>query len=323
MVTAKRELKPLAAWVGVMVLGGQALPLQASPSYFPGTRHCYEVIQPATDVDWAYAKALAESLSYVGVGGHMATITSPEENAFVAALLDPQGHYWLGGRQAPSGTEPDGGWEWVSGETWGFSNFSAGAPENFTRQTAVMNLGTPGPDLTGFITGGDGMGNDGHFDIRFGQEPLIGPVVFPHTSQFSLRQIAEMISAASQTSAGYDGAALAYNQDTLNHHLELAARDHGSATVVFHAGGQEQVGLEAADFSCELAEEDVLEMTGSSGCWNDQFQTYPGRGYVVEYPVPEPGGLAMLAGMGIAIPGPWRRKARGAQVSRCGRRREE
>ena len=73
--------------------------------------------------DWYEAAEYAETLTYEGVNGHLATITSKEEAEMVYSLLD--GHsYWLGGFQnisSPDYSEPSGGWEWVTGEKFNHS----------------------------------------------------------------------------------------------------------------------------------------------------------------------------------------------------------
>ena len=66
-------------------------------------------------------------------GGHLATITSPEEWDEVEWQLggDPRlkNPLWIGLRQ--SGTlEPDGNWNWVTGEAYGYQKWKLGEPDN-------------------------------------------------------------------------------------------------------------------------------------------------------------------------------------------------
>ena len=69
---------------------------------------------------WTAAKADAESR-----GGYLATITSEEENARVFAAVQSN-NPWLGGTdQAGEGT-----WAWVTGESWSYSNWYTGQPDN-------------------------------------------------------------------------------------------------------------------------------------------------------------------------------------------------
>jgi hypothetical protein len=90
-----------------------------------GNGHWY---RPTTEVFshfWA-AHNHAQSL-----GGHLATLTSPTENAWVAGLA--AGDFILGGyqdRTSASYSEPGGGWRWVTGEPWEFSSWEGGEPNN-------------------------------------------------------------------------------------------------------------------------------------------------------------------------------------------------
>ena len=41
--------------------------------------------------------------------------------------------HWIGGYQdhlAPDYSEPAGGWRWVTGEPWGYTNWNGGEPNN-------------------------------------------------------------------------------------------------------------------------------------------------------------------------------------------------
>ncbi len=95
-----------------------------------GNDHWYEAILGDVFISWENAKTAAES-----AGGYLATITSAQEDAFVwnnlMASLNFQ-VYWLGGYQPePRNAEPDGGWAWVTGEPWGYTNWwAAGEPNN-------------------------------------------------------------------------------------------------------------------------------------------------------------------------------------------------
>lgn len=97
--------------------------------------HCYEAI--LAPVSWDEAKAACEKL-----GGHLVTITSAEENAFVFSLvrgsnafwfLDGSGNGlgpWLGGYQEDGAQEPAGGWRWVTTEPFTYTNWEEGQPDN-------------------------------------------------------------------------------------------------------------------------------------------------------------------------------------------------
>lgn len=70
------------------------------------------------------------------MNGYLAAINSAEENAFFTdtiaplAALGPRFEIWVGGHQPAGSPEPGGGWSWLSGEPWTYSNWSAGQPNN-------------------------------------------------------------------------------------------------------------------------------------------------------------------------------------------------
>lgn len=80
--------------------------------------------------DWYEAVEYAESLTYEGVNGHLATITSQEEADLVFSLLDGRA-YWIGGFHNMDNlnySEPGGGWEWVTGENFTNEFWGEGEP---------------------------------------------------------------------------------------------------------------------------------------------------------------------------------------------------
>jgi hypothetical protein len=103
-----------------------------------GNGHAYEVIGLAGGISWDDARAAARA-----AGGDLASLTSAAENNFVFGLSDSAAYWynfdafnsigpWLGGFQPGGSPEPAGGWQWVSGEAFAFSNWSPGQPDNFS-----------------------------------------------------------------------------------------------------------------------------------------------------------------------------------------------
>lgn len=107
-----------------------------------GNGHVYQVVTHSTPLTWDEAKLEAESM-----GGHLATITSAEENAFAWSLVDDDPRYvaanelgwwgvWIGGSQPPGSPEPAGNWQWVTGEPFAFDDWGAGQPDNHLHSPA-------------------------------------------------------------------------------------------------------------------------------------------------------------------------------------------
>lgn len=98
-----------------------------------GNGHFYDVVRSQSRLTWEDARAHASAL-----GGHLATLTSAAEDQFVFALVASRpeawqgntfGGPWLGAFQpSPTGTAPDQGWVWVTGEAWSYTNWSPGEP---------------------------------------------------------------------------------------------------------------------------------------------------------------------------------------------------
>ena len=80
--------------------------------YFNG--HSYKLID--LDVSWMDARAYC-----IEQGGHLVTITSPEEQDFLANNFYDQ-KLWIGA------FESEEGWCWVTGEAWYYENWRSGEP---------------------------------------------------------------------------------------------------------------------------------------------------------------------------------------------------
>jgi hypothetical protein len=107
-----------------MFLAGAAMAVatQAAPVVY-GT-HTYDLIR-ANGITWADAQAAASAL---GTGWHLATITSSAEQSFITGSVvgsSNPGEFWLGGVQ-----DGFGQWTWVTGETWGYTNWNPGEPND-------------------------------------------------------------------------------------------------------------------------------------------------------------------------------------------------
>jgi len=90
------------------------------PTVNPANGHSYFIIDGASGWDDAEASAIA-------LGGHLATISTAEESAFVGSLLDSLAldWAWIGLNRASSPS-----FEWVDGEPVSFTNWFPGEPNN-------------------------------------------------------------------------------------------------------------------------------------------------------------------------------------------------
>lgn len=113
-----------------------------------GNGHAYESVpEPLT---WEAARAAANGMSYLGFSGHLATVTSQAENDFITANFpNPQ---FLGGFQLDGSVEPNGGWTWLTGEPWAYTNWAAGEPNNLSGTEKYLEFFAGGPkwnDISG------------------------------------------------------------------------------------------------------------------------------------------------------------------------------
>jgi len=125
--TAIMTVIGLIAALLLIQTGASALPIFNSDN-----GHYYDIVVSQDTISWINANAAAEASVYEGKAGHLATITSQAENDWIFKNLQPS-NAWLGGfqnLQAPNYSEPNGAWEWVTGESWGYTNWSAGQPNN-------------------------------------------------------------------------------------------------------------------------------------------------------------------------------------------------
>ena len=118
----------------------QVVPIPDGGSNNP-TAHHYEFVNSG-GISWEQARVLAEQSSHAGVQGHLATITSAEEDAFIDSLRNEAGGgvFWAGGYQEPGETSITEGWKWVNNEgiipgvnnsPYGYANWLASEPNDY------------------------------------------------------------------------------------------------------------------------------------------------------------------------------------------------
>jgi formylglycine-generating enzyme required for sulfatase activity len=100
--------------------------------------HTYEVLW-SDPITWHRANAFALRKRVSNVSGHLATLSTEEENSQVTKFLNEVFPYqvWIGGFQANKSSEPYGGWQWINDDGQiprtrfeGFRNWAPGEPNN-------------------------------------------------------------------------------------------------------------------------------------------------------------------------------------------------
>jgi hypothetical protein len=102
-----------------------------------GNGHWYAVM--SFKGNWEAAKIDAESRTYQGMQGYLATITSAEENEFVLNELCPAVCF-IGGYQINPDSAPDRSWTWVTDEPWWYTDWKVGEPNDFSTALAETYL---------------------------------------------------------------------------------------------------------------------------------------------------------------------------------------
>lgn len=155
-----RDRRFWLASVAVITVVGLFLGLQASESppvkgakLWPkeelGNGHWYVAKYVPGGISWDEAHAEA-----IAMGGHLVTINSRDEDDFVVRLLQSDDYWitnttdsfyqgpWIGAIQIEGAREPDGGWRWITGEEFTFSNW------HFDKELAHSQ---PNDGLTAYI----------------------------------------------------------------------------------------------------------------------------------------------------------------------------
>jgi len=157
-----------------------------------GNGHFYEVISAPDGIFWTDAKNSAELM-----GGYLATITSEAEDIFVWGLLDSS-HFgdnpwgpWIGGFQPDGSPEPDGNWQWVTGEAFSYTNWDVGEPSNG---------GPNGESALAYVDGSGGWWNDfPMYTLDYGITVAYVIEVVPEPSTLLLLALATVILRRKRT----------------------------------------------------------------------------------------------------------------------------
>ena len=80
-------------------------------------------------------------------GGHLATITSSDEQNFISNLIQSEGYknnYWIGGYKDRKGT-----WRWITNEKFAFTAWASDEPNNFRDQENCLMMYGPSHSQVG------------------------------------------------------------------------------------------------------------------------------------------------------------------------------
>ena len=140
LMNAPHFFRNILLWT-LAIFGPATLHAQTLVQWTGGgaNNHYYQLVLAPAGITWAAANTAAQA-----TGGYLVTFASAAENSFVytnlaatqssAWFIDGSGNGegpWIGGQQIIFTSEPAGGWVWDSGETWSYTNWSSGEPNNF------------------------------------------------------------------------------------------------------------------------------------------------------------------------------------------------
>lgn len=120
-------------WCSAAVAAAACVSVHGTPVQWSVNGHWYEAFA-ADAINWSDASTAATAK-----GGYLATLTNADENAWVydnvvvpmfGTGAGETDQAWLGGFQPAGSTEPAGGWEWVTGEAWSYTNWGSGEPND-------------------------------------------------------------------------------------------------------------------------------------------------------------------------------------------------
>ena len=134
----ERIASPVTIPAGTASVEVQIAPLTGPVS---AATHKYEVIAEP-NLTWEQARAKAEAMTFEGVKGHLATITSRAEDELIETLREQAGNLnlWVGGYQEPGEMSIAEGWKWVNNEgaipganntQAGYANWTPGEPNDY------------------------------------------------------------------------------------------------------------------------------------------------------------------------------------------------
>jgi len=152
-------------------------------NYLPSNGHYYQFI-PSSGISWSSAKTLAESSTYYGLQGYLATLTAMDES--ILAGEQASGTGWIAGTDE----DAEGVWKWASGPETGqvfwngdangsspnFAFWNNGEPNNSQNNEHYAHITAPGVGIRGSwndlpMTGGTGNYLPKGYVVEYGGMP--------------------------------------------------------------------------------------------------------------------------------------------------------
>jgi hypothetical protein len=153
---------------------------QGDPVQWSENGHFYEVVSESRT--WGSARLEAAAMYWGDYKGHLATVTSAEEQAFLEATFgEPFSMAYLGGHQSPNNAPPADKWHWLTGEPWDYTHWAPGEPNDFGGAEYWLNT-QPENALYWWNDWGPDDGNLPRFVVEYEPVPspiLSGPVFNP------------------------------------------------------------------------------------------------------------------------------------------------
>ncbi|MBC7805387.1 MAG: hypothetical protein H7145_04480 [Akkermansiaceae bacterium] len=132
MLLSRNALLAVTASMSLCAASAQA----QTPVRNPANNHYYALVVLPGPITWKDADNAARNSVFMGMTGHLATITSAQENSFLIELIYQKPtipslySIWLGGFKLRSATPARSNWRWVTGEPWNFTYWAKGEPNN-------------------------------------------------------------------------------------------------------------------------------------------------------------------------------------------------
>lgn len=146
-----------------------------------GNGHYFEVVVLSEAINWNDARDAAAARSYLGLSGILASAPNERKDLFIrqlaastdGAFVQQPGGYsgpWIGGYQLPGSEEPAGGFAWLDGSRWAYTNWFHGEPNNgagdVPHEEAIQIFSQPLPQTNTIKWNDLSSGDDMYWQVR-------------------------------------------------------------------------------------------------------------------------------------------------------------